>query len=333
MLKKIIVGIIISAMIITSMVGSIFVFAETPAEFKITGEHKIENVNSGTRNIILENIDTGNKDITTINVNSNFEFTVSNLINTGTYTYKLYQEPITSEGLTQDLSVYTVELYVTNNENIIIIKDKNGNKPDKIEFIDKYVEPETPAPEPEPEPEPTPDPKPEPQPDKPFIKTLLTDKSGNKSIKLDNKTTVIDTVTYKNLPTGSYELLGVLMDKKTNKATNITGTTTFKVTEGKENGTAQVIFTFDSTKYEGKDLVAFETLYTATNNVADDNLEITDHRDINDKDQTISIKKKTIIERITPNTGDSNNILIWSLIYIFAIICVIIIIVKRKFKK
>ena len=101
---------------------------------------------------------------------------------------------------------------------------------------------------------------------------------GKKKAAKSTKTVVIDTVSYKNLEKGkTYTLKGVLMDKKTGKSTGVTAEAKF--TAKKSDGTAEVKFTIDTTKYD--ELVVFEELYYGKTLIGE-------HKDINDKAQTVS---------------------------------------------
>ena len=129
--------------------------------------------------------------------------------------------------------------------------------------------------------------------------------NGKREAEAGKKTKVVDTVTYTGLEPGrSYTLKGVLMNKKTGKATPIKGTKTFTPTEA--NGKVEMTLTGDTTKYAGKSLVAFERLYTK--NPTGEEYIVAAHEDIKDTAQTVKIKKSGSSE--TPksttavNTGD-----------------------------
>ena len=53
----------------------------------------------------------------------------------------------------------------------------------------------------------------------------------------------------------------------------------------------EVDFTFDATSLDGKQLVTFEELYDLSN--PDEPKKVTEHKDIEDKGQTITFKEKT----------------------------------------
>ena len=118
----------------------------------------------------------------------------------------------------------------------------------------------------------------------PSIGTTLKDEQGAKEVE-PKQVTLIDTVKYTNLIVGKeYEVIGRLMDKETGKELEpaVTGSTKFTPTE--PSGTVDVKFTFDASKLAGKRVVAFEK-------VSDGEKEVAVHEDINDEDQTVTIKK------------------------------------------
>ena len=73
------------------------------------------------------------------------------------------------------------------------------------------------------------------------------------------------------------------MDKKSGNSTEITATKKF--TPDKANGSVDMSFEIDASKFAGKSIVVFETLKLNGKVVAE-------HHDINDKDQTVTIDKK-----------------------------------------
>ena len=118
----------------------------------------------------------------------------------------------------------------------------------------------------------------------PSIGTTLKDEQGAKEVE-PKQVTLIDTVKYTNLIVGKeYEVTGRLMDKETGKELEpaVTGSTKFTPTE--PSGTVDVKFTFDASKLAGKRVVAFEK-------VSEGEKEVAVHEDINDEDQTVTIKK------------------------------------------
>ena len=120
----------------------------------------------------------------------------------------------------------------------------------------------------------------------PEIHTTATDKASQTHTgTVDEQTTVIDKVDYKNLIPGStYEVSGVLMNQETGAALldkdgkEITAKTTFKAE--KASGSVELAFTFDSTLLIGKSVVAFEELYN-------ENIKVAFHTDIKDEGQTV----------------------------------------------
>ena len=123
--------------------------------------------------------------------------------------------------------------------------------------------------------------------------SAVGDADNSKSVTAEGDVTVTDYVRYTGLTAGqTYTLAGTLMDKSTKKAfmdadgTPVTATAEF--TAEAESGTTTVTFTFDASGIKtGTKLVAFET-------VATNGIEIADHKDINDIDQTVTVKAPVI---------------------------------------
>lgn len=129
----------------------------------------------------------------------------------------------------------------------------------------------------------------------PKIGTTASDGvDGDKNVVTDDTTTVVDTVSYKNLiPGKEYTLKGTLHVKATDDDGNVTekalevdgqpvtAETTF--TPEAADGTVDVTFTFDSRaiKDETK-VVAFESLDLS-------GIEVAAHADINDESQTVTV--------------------------------------------
>ena len=155
----------------------------------------------------------------------------------------------------------------------------------------------------------------------PEIKTTAKDgKDGDQEVLAEKETSIIDTVSYKDLVTGlTYRVVGTLIDKETGKEVLIDGKpviseATFKP-ENSE-GTVEVTFTFDATSLSGHDVVVFEKLYVSTGDKENKNeVELTNHEDINDNDQTVKI---TDVPKDTPDistpvkTGDDTPLLLYA---------------------
>ena len=126
----------------------------------------------------------------------------------------------------------------------------------------------------------------------PQIHTTATDeKTGSHHAAAEKDMTVTDTVTYENLiPGKTYTVTGTLMDKETGKELLVAGkkiTQTAEFTPETPSGSVEIQFTFDASDLSGHSLVAFEKLYIVGEKTGE---EIASHEDINDKDQTVSIK-------------------------------------------
>ena len=123
--------------------------------------------------------------------------------------------------------------------------------------------------------------------------SAVSEADNSKSVTAEGDATVTDYVRYTGLTAGqTYTLTGTLMDKSTKKAfVNADGnpvTATAEFTAGAESGIATVTFTFDASGIKtGTKLVAFETLST-------NGIEIADHKEINDIDQTVTVKAPVI---------------------------------------
>ena len=123
--------------------------------------------------------------------------------------------------------------------------------------------------------------------------SAVGDADNSKSVTAEGDVTVTDYVRYSGLTAGqTYTLTGTLMDKSTKKAfVDADGnpvTATAEFTAEAESGTATVTFTFNASSIKtGTKLIAFETLST-------NGIEIADHKDINDIDQTVTVKAPVI---------------------------------------
>lgn len=116
----------------------------------------------------------------------------------------------------------------------------------------------------------------------PKIGTTANDKTtGMKNTAYGEKTTIIDEVAYENLVPGlEYTIKGELMDKATGKSIGVKAEKKF--TPEKSEGKETIEFVVDTTKLEGKSLVAFEEIYLNGSLVGD-------HKDINDEGQTVLV--------------------------------------------
>ncbi len=128
---------------------------------------------------------------------------------------------------------------------------------------------------------------------KPEIGTTLTAEGGDKTVSMDGKITLVDTVKYEHATPGkTYTLHGYLMAKNYDESGNLVtevvkdadgnpveGVTTFTPT--KKSGTVEVTFEFDATGVTQTEMVAFEYLYRG------DHL-VTTHTDGEDPNQTVT---------------------------------------------
>lgn len=142
----------------------------------------------------------------------------------------------------------------------------------------------------------------------PEIGTQAKDgKDGDQEVLVEKKATIVDTVSYKNLPAGEYKLVGTLMDKETKKEVLIDGKpvtaeTTFKVE--KPDSTVDVTFTFDATALAGNDVVVFEKLFLIN---GEKETEITSHEDIESENQTVKLVEEPSKPETPKDTPDVSN--------------------------
>ena len=158
------------------------------------------------------------------------------------------------------------------------------------------------------------------------IHTTATDKDGNKEIEAGKEVTIIDTVTLEGLEVGTqYKLVGWQMLKEENAELLINGKrveSDYTFIADSETMKVEVAFTFDATSLDGKQLVTFEELYDLSN--PDKPKKVTEHKDIEDKGQTITFKEKPEEPEKpetpptpekpnrpsdSPKTGDSTNVM------------------------
>ena len=160
------------------------------------------------------------------------------------------------------------------------------------------------------------------------IHTTATDKDGNKELEAGKDVTIIDTVTLEGLEIGTqYKLVGWQMLKEENAELLINGKrveSDYTFTADSETMKVEVAFTFDATSLDGKQLVTFEELYDLSN--PDEPKKVTEHKDIEDKGQTITFKEKPEVPKEpekpetpqtpekpsrpsdSPKTGDNTNL-------------------------
>ena len=153
------------------------------------------------------------------------------------------------------------------------------------------------------------------------IHTTATDRDGKKEIEPDKDVTIIDTVTLDGLEVGvKYQLVGWQMIKDENAELIINGERVendYTFTADSEHMEVQIAFTFDASELAGKELVTYEELYDLSN--PDEPKKVTEHKDIDDKGQTVTINEKPEVPEEptpetpqtpsdSPKTGDGTNV-------------------------
>lgn len=174
----------------------------------------------------------------------------------------------------------------------------------------------------------------------PEIGTRAKDgKDGDQEVLAEKDATIVDTVSYTDLPEGEYKLVGTLMDRESSKELLInekpvTAETTFTVEE--PDGTIDVTFTFDASSLARHDVVVFEKLYFISGK---SEIEIASHEDMKDEGQTVTFTDEPT-EPETPDistpvkTGDDTPILLYAgLAAIALILCGILGFIYYKKRK
>ena len=112
-----------------------------------------------------------------------------------------------------------------------------------------------------------------------------------------------DKVTFKDLIPGTYTAKGIVMDKETEEPLLVNGkqVTVEKKVEIKEGqGSFDMEFALNASELAGKKIVVFEYMYQ-------NGEEITEHTDLEDKDQQIEVKKPKLQTTATESTGGSHE--------------------------
>ncbi len=164
------------------------------------------------------------------------------------------------------------------------------------------------------------------------IHTTATFEDGKKEIEAGKDITIVDTVTLEGLEVGTkYQLVGWQMLQEENVELIIDGKRVendYTFTADRENMEVQIAFTFDASELGSKQLVTFEELYDLSN--PDEPKKVTEHKDIEDKGQTVTIKEvpeepekpetpttpDTPTKTDSPKTGDSTNLMAFIMMFV-----------------
>ena len=125
--------------------------------------------------------------------------------------------------------------------------------------------------------------------------------------------TIVDTVTLDGLEKGTkYQLKGWQMVKGDNAELIIDGKrveSDYTFTADSDSMKVEIAYTFNASQLGGKDLVTFEELYDLSN--PDEPVKIAEHKDMDDKGQTVSIEERVITIHTTATdkvTGEKSII-------------------------
>ena len=191
---------------------------------------------------------------------------------------------------------------------------------------------------------------------KPAIGTTLADEFGKKEIVTGEKTVLVDTVYYEGLDTSKwYVIEGTLIMKDTGEPLVENSEEISVMSEAfrpsRANGFVEILFEINTSGLEGKELVAFETVYRINDYTKGMDLEkvdkvvVAEHKDINDDGQTIKLIKpeepetpKTPDEPTTPSpkrtdhpkTGDTTNLIIPALVLAASAAGLTVVLRRRK---
>ena len=170
--------------------------------------------------------------------------------------------------------------------------------------------------------------------EKPKIGTTLT-ANGKKEVIASEKTKLVDEVAYEGLYTDQwYVITGTLMVKETGDPLVENGKEITVTSEPfkpwKTSGKQKIVFEINTAGLEGKELVAFETCYRLDGYKKGDDVSkakktvVGEHKDINDKGQTVKIIKPEEPEKPgtptdSPKTGDNSLLKLYATFLGFAI--------------
>ena len=131
--------------------------------------------------------------------------------------------------------------------------------------------------------------------------------TNSKNYVADGIAHIIDTVSYEWLQEGQeYILKGELIDKgKDNTKQDVVAKATKKFIPDKTHGTIEVEFIFNLDNYDEHDFVVFEELYTI---IDGEEIKVTEHKDIDDKGQTIHVDKLYKCAMVLYKIGQSKEI-------------------------
>lgn len=132
----------------------------------------------------------------------------------------------------------------------------------------------------------------------PELRTTATDINGEKVVEALEEVTLVDTVAYTNVtPHQEITLKGWLIHKET---WNVLAENELIFTPTQTSGTVEMSFTFNASELKGSHVVVFEEMRVNTTLIAE-------HKDINDKGQTVRIRDEQIRTTATPQPRQETN--------------------------
>jgi len=160
--------------------------------------------------------------------------------------------------------------------------------------------------------------------DFPSIHTSATANGAKEVYDTDGTITITDVITYTNLTPGTeYRIEADVINSKDGSSVGKAAAT---FTAQTADGTASIDIQVNVKGRAGQKLTVFEEVYEASSNV-----KIGEHKDLNDNDQTITVKEKpgTFFPKI-PKTGDTQRTALYGVILLAAAAAAILVIVKRR---
>lgn len=146
------------------------------------------------------------------------------------------------------------------------------------------------------------------------IHTSATNKETGKKVISPNENQIItDRVEMKGLAVGrEYVLKGWQMVREENKELKVDGKrveNTKAFVADKEDMTVDIEFVVDASELAGKTLITYEELYD--NSIPEEPIKVAEHKDLEDKNQTIKVAELPEKQKATTvKTGDNNKIAI-----------------------
>lgn len=135
----------------------------------------------------------------------------------------------------------------------------------------------------------------------PKLSTIATSKVGEKELLPLKSNFIVDKIWYENLiPNQTYQLKGQLVLKEDE---SVLAAQEINFTPIESQGEIELEFPIDTSQLVGKEIVVFEEVYYQEELIAQ-------HRELNDKNQTVKVLQPTIKTSASPKNRINNNVVI-----------------------